>query len=147
MRYVHTNIIARDWEALADFYIKVFDCTVKPPLRDLSGDWLDAATGLTAAHLKGAHLLLPGYGEDGPTLEIFSYDEMKEAPLLFANHTGFAHIAFEVDDVDATYRLAKEHGAGDLGQVTEKVLEGRGTLKLVYFRDPEGNIVEILSMK
>ncbi len=145
MKYIHTNIIARDWKKLADFYISVFDCTVKPPDRDLSGDWLDKAIGLTGAALKGVHLLLPGHGETGPTLEIFSYEMMVEKQPLLANHTGFAHIAFEVEDVDKTFEVAKKQGASDLGEVTEKVIEGVGVLKLIYFRDPEGNIVEILS--
>ena len=60
MRYAHTNIVAKDWKALADFYIQVFGCTAKPPERDLAGEWLDKATGLHNAHLKGIHLPLPG---------------------------------------------------------------------------------------
>ena len=31
----------------------------------------------TDAHLTGAHLRLPGHGETGPTLEIFSYDDAR----------------------------------------------------------------------
>ena len=27
IKYVHTNIIARDWEAVARFYIEVFECS------------------------------------------------------------------------------------------------------------------------
>jgi hypothetical protein len=42
MRFAHINIAARDWEALADFYIKVFECKIKPPKRNLSGEWLCA---------------------------------------------------------------------------------------------------------
>jgi len=30
------------------------------------------------AHLRGIHWRLPGYGEEGPTLEIFSYDQLIE---------------------------------------------------------------------
>ena len=62
-----------------------------------------------------------------------------------ANHTGFTHIAFEVDDVDKTLGEALKNGAANLGQVTEKIIEGIGTLKFVYFRDPEQNIIEIQS--
>lgn len=145
MKFAHTNIVARDWEILANFYISVFGCRIKPPKRDLSGDWLDQATGLEGAALKGAHLLLPGHGENGPTLEIFTYQEMVDKEPLFANHTGFAHIAFEVEDVDKVLELAKTFGASDLGKITERKIENAGTLRFVYFRDPEGNIVEILS--
>ncbi len=145
MRFVHTNIVARDWKQLADFYTNVFSCTVKPPERKLSGDWLDRATGLTHAELEGVHLILPGHGDDGPTLEIFSYKDTHAREPLMANHTGFTHIAFEVEDVDKTLSEAINYGAEKLGRVTRKVIDGVGTLKFIYFRDPEGNIVEIQS--
>jgi hypothetical protein len=78
MRYAHTNIVTTDWKRLAEFYIQVFGCTVKPPERNLSGDWLDNATGLTNARLQGIHLVLPGHGNNGPTLEMFTYEAMEQ---------------------------------------------------------------------
>lgn len=147
MRYAHTNIAARDWEKLSQFYINVFNCTVKPPVRKLSGNWLDQATGLSNAQLEGIHLLLPGHGENGPTLEIFSYKNTHESGASMANYTGFTHIAFEVDDVDKILDNALKQGASLLGKVTEKVVEGVGLLKFLYFRDPEENIIEIQSWK
>jgi len=86
MRFAHTNIVAKNWKSLSDFYINVFACKVKPPERKLSGDWLDNATGLTNANLEGVHLLLPGHGETGPTLEIFTYAEMQGSDPVMANH-------------------------------------------------------------
>ena len=145
MKYVHTNIVARDWKALAEFYIRVFSCKEKPPERHLSGDWLDNATGLTRASLNGIHLILPGYGDNGPTLEIFSYDTMVDNGTGQANTIGFSHIAFLVEDVTQTYQTALDHGAVKLGQITKKQVDGVGHLTLVYLRDPEGNIVEIQS--
>jgi catechol 2,3-dioxygenase-like lactoylglutathione lyase family enzyme len=147
MRFVHTNIVASNWKLLAEFYIDVFSCKVKPPQRNLSGQWLDRATGLTKASLEGVHLLLPGYDSNGPTLEIFTYEDMVGKNPIMANHVGLTHIAFEVQDVDETLSLALKNGAELLGEVTEKAIEGVGTLKFVYFRDPEGNIVEIQSWK
>ncbi len=145
MKYVHTNIVAKDWKSLAKFYIDVFECKEKPPERNLKGDWLDSATGLEHAELKGIHLTLPGYGVDGPTLEIFSYETMKERGVCDANSFGFSHIAFLVDDVASTFKKALAHGGKTLGKVTQKTIDGIGDLILVYFRDPEGNIVEIQS--
>ena len=143
MRFAHTNIAARDWKLLSEFYINVFCCKVRPPVRDLSGDWLDQATGLNNARLKGVHLLLPGHGDNGPTLEIFTYEDTHGSDQIMANHTGYTHIAFEVDDVEAILNNALSNGARPLGKVTEKIIESVGVLKFVYFRDPEGNIVEI----
>lgn len=145
MRFTHTNIAAKNWKNLSDFYIKVFDCIVKPPERKLSGEWLDRATGLGNAQLEGVHLLLPGHGENGPTLEIFTYSDTYDNEQIMANYTGFTHIAFEVDDVDRTLENALRYGATRLGKVTEKEIPGVGRLTFVYFRDPEGNIVEIQS--
>ena len=45
-RYVHTNLIARDWRALARFYQEVLGCVPVPPERDLSGPDMDAGTGI-----------------------------------------------------------------------------------------------------
>nr|WP_319394707.1 VOC family protein [uncultured Desulfobacter sp.] len=145
MKYAHTNIAARDWKTLAAFYCTVFNCRIKPPERSYSGEWLDRATGLSEARLEGAHLLLPGFGDDGPTLEIFTYAEMVETADSMANHLGYTHIAFEVDDVRKVYDKALEEGGIPLGKVTEKIVPGIGTLFFVYFKDPEGNIIEILS--
>ncbi len=72
-RYAHTNIVAKDWKRLAAFYREVFGCIAVPPERNLSGGWLDRATGIEGAHLAGIHLRLPGCGQAGPTLEIFQY--------------------------------------------------------------------------
>jgi len=145
MRYAHTNIAARDWKKLSDFYMNVFDCTIKPPVRKLSGDWLDQATGLSEAELEGVHLLLPGHGDSGPTLEIFSYKNTHECEPVMANYIGFTHIAFEVENVEKIFNDALKSGASKLGEITEKIIDGIGMLKFVYFRDPEGNIIEIQS--
>ncbi len=145
MRYAHTNIAARDWKRLSNFYINLFGCTVKPPERKFSGDWLDQATGLSKAELEGVHLLLPGHGDNGPTLEIFSYKDIHECEPLMANHTGLTHIAFEVENVEQKFKDALNHGATKLGDITKKLIDDIGILEIVYFRDPEGNIVEIQS--
>ena len=145
MRFVHTNIAARNWKLLSEFYINVFECKIKPPERKLSGSWLDHATGLQNAILEGVHLLLPGHGDNGPTLEIFSYQNMYDREPIMANYVGLTHIAFEVQDVVQTLDKAIQNGGQLLGNVTEKTIDGVGNLNFVYFRDPEGNIVEIQS--
>ncbi|MGE4537802.1 MAG: VOC family protein [Desulfovibrio sp.] len=144
-RYVHTNIVARDWRALTSFYIRLFDCRPVPPERDLSGDWLDTATGLDGAHITGLHLRLPGHGDTGPTLEIFSYDALDERPEVHANTPGFAHIAFLVDDVAAKAREMLDAGASAVGELVSREVPGVGKLTFRYMRDPEGNMIEIQS--
>ena len=143
MRFAHTNIIAKDWRTLAQFYVDVFGCRVQPPERKQSGEWLTRGTGVPDAALEGVHLLLPGHGERGPTLEVFSYAETLEHEPGPANRQGLAHLAFEVDDVEAVSTKVTQHGGSLEGSVTERLVEGVGTLTFVYARDPEGNIIEI----
>ena len=142
-KYVHTNLIARDWKKLVRFYTEVFGYETKGPERDMSGAWLDSVTSLRNAHLTGVHLRLLGYGEDGPTLEIFSYDELVELGMPVANQCGFAHIAFAVDDVDQALEAVIAAGGGTVGRVATTQVDGVGALRVVYARDPEGNIVEL----
>ena len=89
------------------------------------------------------HLRLPGYGEDGPTLEIFSYDELVDRGMPFANQCGFAHIACAVHDVDEALQAVIAAGGAAVGKIATTEVYGVGTLRVVYARDPEGNIVEL----
>jgi predicted enzyme related to lactoylglutathione lyase len=142
-KYVHTNLIARNWKQLVRFYCEVFGCEPKGPERDLSDAWLDKVTALANAHLRGVHLRLPGYGDDGPTLEIFSYDQLIEQEQPRANECGFAHIAFAVDNVDEALKAVIAAGGGAVGEIATAEVKGVGLLGVVYARDPEGNIVEL----
>lgn len=144
-RYIHTNIIARDWRALAAFYREAFGCRPSGPERDASGEWLDRGTGLSGARIRGAHLLLPGHGEGGPTLEIFAYSENAPRPGPGANREGITHIAFEVDDIEEALKRVLEHGGALLGEISRAGVEGAGTFTFVYVTDPEGNIIELQS--
>ena len=141
-RFSHVNIISKDWKALADFYIRVFDCRPKPPERDLAGSWVDELTALPDAQIKGIHLLLPGYGSDGPTIEIFEYGSSHKNDKQI-NLEGFGHIAFAVENVESKLKQVLENGGSAVGKLINAEIEGVGRISVVYARDPEGNIVEL----
>ncbi len=143
MKYVHTNMIARDWRRLADFYIKVFGCVEVLPERDLKGKWIDQGTGVNDVHVEGVHLRLPGCGDDGPTLEIFQYNKYVAVESQEINRQGLAHIAFKVGNVEHALRAVLEAGGGSLSDIIEQFIPGLGTLTFVYARDPEGNFIEL----
>lgn len=147
IQFVHTNIISDDWRKLAEFYIKVFDCKPVLPERDLRGEWLDKATKINDAHIRGIHLALPGYEERAPTLEILQYKQNLDASETFSNRKGFGHIAFKVDDVKGILNKLIQHGGTELGDLIETEIPGSGNLTFVYARDPDGNIIEIQNWK
>ena len=140
--YRHTNLVARDWRLLAGFYEAVFDCERIPPERDLSGEWLARGTGVEGAALRGIHLRLPG---SEATLEIFEYAEGLPKPPAAANRLGYGHLAFEVDDVEATLKQVLRHGGGASGQPVTKEIPEVGRLTFVYATDPEENLIELQS--
>ena len=147
IRFAHVNIVSSDWRALAEFYQKVFHCKIVPPVRKQSGDWLEKGTGLKNASLEGAHLLLPGHGEKGPTLEIYQYGKVEEQAAVAPNKRGFGHIAFEVENVEEITKAVLKNGGESFGEITKRKVEGVGELTFMYLRDPEGNLIEVQSWK
>jgi catechol 2,3-dioxygenase-like lactoylglutathione lyase family enzyme len=142
-KFAHTNIIAQDWEKIVEFYREVFGCKPLYQGQDLSGRWLEDITGVPDAKLRVIHMLLPGHGDDGPTLEVIRYHEQKQTQETAANRPGFGHIAFIVDDVQAAHDAVLAAGGGTVGEIITVDLPGRGTVTEVYATDPEGNIIEL----
>ena len=147
LRYVHTNIIARDAAKLIAFYKETLGCKSIGQTRDLRGPWLDKLTGLPQAHITGEHLLLPGYETTHPTLEIFSYDSLRETLPPEVNRPGLAHLAFEVDHVEKTLTAILAAGGGQVGEVVTAAYPNNMEAVFVYARDPEGNIIELQSWR
>lgn len=145
IKYAHTNLIARDWRALADFYIAQFGCEVVPPERNYAGPTLEAGTGVPGSTLRGVHLRLPGHGPAGPTLEIYTYSKLAEGPLPAVNRPGLAHIAFEVDSVSDARRNVLAAGGRAVGEVVTLTTAAGTKVTWCYVTDPEGNIIELQS--
>lgn len=143
IRYAHTNLIANDWRRLVDFYCEVFGCEPVSSERDHHGPHVDALTAMPGARIRGRHIRLPGHGPNGPTLEVFQYERNAPAPDKTLHLPGFAHLAFEVPDVEAWRRKVLERGGRDVGKVVTLDIAGAGRLTLVYMADPEGNIIEL----
>ena len=142
-RFGHVNLIARDWRVLAGFYETVFGCVPVPPERDYGGPELAAATALPGARLRGVHLLLPGHGAGGPTLEVYTYDAPAEAVRPEVNRPGLGHLAFQVDDVAAAREAVLAAGGSAVGEAVESVTATGARVAWCYCRDPEGNVVEL----
>lgn len=144
-RFVHTNLVARDWQRLATFYETVFGCERVPPERDYSGREIERGTGVPGASVRGAHLRLPGGGSDGPTLEIFAYSRYADGPGPAVNRPGLGHIAFAVTSVDDARREVLSSGGRGVGDVVTLTTSTGGRVTWCYVTDPEGNIIELQS--
>lgn len=144
IRYAHTNLIARDWRVLVDFYCAVFGCVPVPPERDFAGPLLELLTAQPGAHLRGMHLRLPGYSaENAPTLEVFTYVDLADGLPPAVNRPGFGHIAFEVEDVAAAQEQVLAAGGRAVGEIVTLTQTTGARVTLCYVSDPEGNIIEL----
>ena len=102
----------------------------------------DILTKIPNAHINGIHLLLPGFGIDGPTLEIFQYnDNIKDNKNI--NKEGFGHLAFSVEDVEECLQKVIKNGGSTVGEIIKTEIEGVGKIHVVYAKDPENNVIEI----
>ena len=144
-RFGHTNLIAKDWRRLARFYTDLFGCVLVPPERNYSGAILERGTGIPGAALQGAHLRLPGFGEHGPTLEIFAYSASPERTPTAPNVLGFSHIAFQVDSVPDARLQVLAAGGSAVGEVVTSATSTGTQVTWCYVTDPEGNIIELQS--
>ncbi len=135
-KYVHTNLIAADWRTLANFYQHVFGCTPVPPERDLKGAALEARTVIPGATIRGMHLRLPGYGDSGPTVEIFQYNQLADRPTTAVNRPGWGHLAFAVEDVAAARAEVLAAGGKPIGEVVTTTIATGAKVTWCYVTDP-----------
>ena len=132
-RYAHINIIARDWRRICEFYEKVFDCEPWSSERDHHGPHIDALTNMPGLRVQGRHLRVPGHGPNGPTIEIFTCSENGEDYPRSLNRPGFAHLAFEVDDIESEILRLKKEGFNVLDETPKKGADN----KLICFVHPK----------
>jgi predicted enzyme related to lactoylglutathione lyase len=142
-RFGHVNVTGHDWRRLAKFYADLFGLEIVPPERDYHGPDLEAATRVANAHLIGAHLRLPGYGSNGPTLEIYQYDHVETGVGFRVDRAGWGHIAFQVPDVPAALEAVLDAGGGRVGDVVTLTAGDGRHVTWCYATDPESNILEL----
>jgi predicted enzyme related to lactoylglutathione lyase len=142
IKYVHTNIIAKDWESLADFYAKTLNCKKLLPKRNLKGVEVSNGAGVKNAEIKGIHLALPGYDENPPILEILQYKENKPKHPTASNREGITHLAFHVDNLEKCVTKFIKYGGSKIGEIAS-IRIPKKTIEFIYMADPENNIVEL----
>lgn len=145
-KYVHTNLVACDWRRLALFYQETFGCVPLPPERNLSGPDYERGIGVPQARAQGIHLLLPGWGSTGPTLEIFQYAAPAPGTAAVVHRPGLGHIAFAVASVGEARSQVLAAGGSGVGEVISTRIDPGMVVTWCYVRDPEGNIIELQSL-
>jgi catechol 2,3-dioxygenase-like lactoylglutathione lyase family enzyme len=141
----HVNLVVRDWERMTAFYADVLGLKVTKRVT-IRGEWIDRVVGLAGVEADVVYLDLPA----GSRIELIYYRQpASPAPEPNqANLLGLRHIAFRVADIDAVVaqlRAADTPFHSEVSTVpsTQVQYAGGAQKRLVYFRDPEGNLLEL----
>jgi catechol 2,3-dioxygenase-like lactoylglutathione lyase family enzyme len=141
----HVNLVVDDMPAMIRFYREVLGLRVTKQAT-IRGPWIEAVTGLADVEADVAFLESP----TGPAIELLHYRTprgARPAALGLSNTQGFRHIAFRVQDIEAVVAAMRRSGAKFLGEVQQvpatQVDYADVRKRLVYFRDPEGNLLEL----
>ena len=142
----HINLVVRDLDLMSRFYIQVMGLKVTKRVT-ISGPWIERIVGLTDVEAEVLYL----EAGRGPRLELIRYARpagVRPIELERANTEGLRHLAFRVEDIDAA--AAKIQAAGfellsPIQQVPGKQVTYAGGVRkrLVYFHDPERNLIEL----
>jgi catechol 2,3-dioxygenase-like lactoylglutathione lyase family enzyme len=140
----HVGITVADLDEAIDFYHGVLGLEfVNEPSPVFDSPRLGPAVGVPGAALRQVSLAL-----GDAILELLEYLEPAspvEAPLP-QNALGAQHIAFLVEDIEATKATLETKGVefySDVNVVDEGVLAG---WRWVYFGDPDGNALELVEV-
>ena len=134
IRIENVGIAVEDLEGAIAFFT---DLGLTVEGRDtVSGEWTDTAVGLDGNHAKIAMLRTP---DGSARIELFEYIHPLaiETEPTRPNEIGMHRIAFGVDDIDESLRIAARHGCLPLRGVATY----RDIYKLSYVRGPSGIIV------
>jgi len=144
----HINLVVQDLDTMQRFYVEALGLVACRHVT-IGGPWIDAVVGLSGVRAQVIYLEAP----NGSTrLELIHYLH-PTAPAIRDDRAqphlpGLRHLAFRVTDMQAMAERVRQAG-GKLLSAIETVPESQvryenGARKqLVYFLDPEGNLLEL----
>ena len=145
MQIDHINLVVQDLDGMIAFYRDVLGLKLSKQVT-ISGDWIGATVGLKDVQADVVYLDL----DAGPRIELIRYNRPaldRPADVDQPNAPGLRHFAFRVDDIDGLVARLKERGVkffADVQSVPDSQVTYAGGIRkrLIYFQDPEGNLLE-----
>ena len=138
----HTGFTVSDLDRSLAFYRDQLGLEVIAQ-QEKQGGYLGEVVGYPDAHVRMAHLRVPG-GKH--VLELFEYfaPEGVHPERIEPRDVGTAHLCFVVDDLPAAYEQLRAAGVDTFVSPPVLVDTGINTGGYgVYLRDPDGIVVEI----
>lgn len=150
-RIDHVNIVVADLPRMTVFYSQLLGLEITREVT-IGGEWVESVVGLPDVAADVVYLSPPA---GGTRLELIRYRSPKghrPAGLQSPNTRGLRHLAFAVEDIEATVGALERSGIRTLGPIrvvpdSQVTYEGGARKHLVYLRDPEGNLLELCSYR
>jgi predicted enzyme related to lactoylglutathione lyase len=140
MTLAHINLVARDAEALAAFYINVMKCELLRAPKMLSGEIVSRGNGLPNSEIYTIWLKFPEL--ERPFLEIHEHTVTHHRDQPRVNEPGFGHLSFQMEDLSDALSKILQAGGSQIGNITDFGTPEKPYL-IAYARDPEGNVLEL----
>lgn len=141
MRFDQTKFLSRDPESLAGFYEEALGCDTVVPLQEITDPAVPRAFGVPEARVSLTVLRLPGRGDHGPVLELYSVSG--SLPDDWHYQPGQGQIAFEVEDLETAIGGVVAAGGAMVGEVVEWEAPSGSRARFVFLSDPEGNVIDL----
>ena len=136
----HTSFTVSDLDRSIAFFSEVLGFEmVNRAQRDPK--LISSITGVPGADIEVAYIQGPGH-----RLELIQYHGPSERSQVDSRpcDSGFAHVAYDVDDVDAAVAASAPHQFLPIGEVTMIDKGPNAGRKVVYLRDPDGVTIEYI---
>ena len=138
----HTSFTVSDLDRSIAFFTEVLGFEIiNRALRD--PNLISSITGISGADIEVAYIQGPGH-----RLELIQYhgpSDRRQAESRPCD-SGFAHVAYDVDDVDAAVIASARHQVLPIGEVTVIDKGPNAGRKVVYLRDRDGVTIEYIEV-
>jgi catechol 2,3-dioxygenase-like lactoylglutathione lyase family enzyme len=140
----HTGFIVENLDVALDFYKNVLVMMVEREPATVETPWISEVVGYENVKMRQAYV---GVG-DGHSIELIEYMRPRgetRSDQFDRNRPGSAHAAMIVDDVPAWRERLEAEGIKVFGPKYERDLEYPWARYAIYFQDPDGNWLEMVS--
>ena len=136
----HAGLTVSDFDRAVAWYNELFGFLL------VSEDYLEPAQtaslyplyGVKDARVRMGFMRAPG----GSVIELFQFDPAKKGAAPVWNAPGFTHVAFNVSGVQS---WVERLGAKGVSFITSP--QRTGSVDWAFFRDPDGNLLELIDLK
>jgi catechol 2,3-dioxygenase-like lactoylglutathione lyase family enzyme len=137
----HTSFTVSDLDRTIAFFRDAmgFEVTSKAPR--------DPAVVSRIIGIEGTDIMVAYVRGAGHNLELIQYLGPREGRGRVRSlpcDVGFAHIAYDVDDIDAAMEAAAKHDVMPIGEVVAIDAGPNAGGRVVYLRDPDGVTIEFI---